>query len=152
MLRWQLSGNALSQEEHDYLERLTSNLAELTPDDIRPLRAPGLVTSMTVTQAQRITLPAGLTALSIRARYLPLKGEEPLLRHILLFSDRQIIGKQIAYFRESLQFVATENSFSTCEQAAYASMLTFRREAFSTAYKKGYVSGKHMCTSGPSMR
>lgn len=143
MIRWQLSGTPVENESHDLLERLLSGHSPLSASSIRGLNAPGLVTSMKIAAVERLTLPSGLPALKISARYLELKGEEPLLRIVFVLPDRVMNVKgERCFFHETIQYVATEPCFFENEPLALASIETFRRsDTNKTADEKGFVSG-----------
>jgi hypothetical protein len=153
MIRWQLSGTPVDRESHDLLERLLSGQAPLTASSVRRLTAPGLVTSMKITAVDRLTLSGGLPAIEITARYLDLKGEEPLLRSVLILPDRVMNVKgERSFFRETIQYVATESSFAANEPLSLASIETFRRnDANKTADEKGFVSGAFPVTAGSQL-
>lgn len=154
MLRWQLAGNPESRESHEQLERLLGFPSDLTPASVREISGPGIVTSMKVTDVDRLAFPGGLMAIILSARYLPLKGEEPLLRYVIILPDRVMENQgQTSFFRETVQFVATESSFWTNEKLAIASIKTFRRnDASQTAYEKGFVSGTYPTISAKDIR
>lgn len=143
MIRWQLSGTPVENESHDLTERLLSGHCPLSISSIRGLSAPGLVTSMKITAVERLTLPGGLPALKISARYLELKGEEPLLRIVFILPDRVMNVKgERCFFHETVQYVATESCFFENEPLALASIETFRRsDENKTADEKGFISG-----------
>lgn len=154
MIRWQLAGNPDSAESHQLLEKLLSGQAPLSRDSVRGLSAPGIVSGMTVTEVDRFQLPGGLPALVISARYQQLKGEQPLLRYVIILPDRVISVKgENTYFRETIQFVATESSFWTNEKLAIVAMKTFRRsDSTKTAEEKGFVSGVYPVVTGVAAR
>src|SRR5262249_2059537 len=140
MIRWQLAGSPDSSDSHQMLERLLSGQIPLTKESLRGLSAPGVITGMTITEVDRLQLPGGLPAIVVSARNQQLKGEQPLLRYVIILPDRVIKVKgEDSYFRETMQFVATESSFWTNEKLAIAAIQTFRRsDEAKTAEEKGF--------------
>jgi hypothetical protein len=127
-IRWQLSGAPESKESHDCLRALISGFIPAAPATLANLSAPGLMPDMKIDRTQALSLEGGLKALLVMARYAQIKGEEPVLRYVLLIPDRAVQAKgTVLYFRETLQFVASQSEFSRHERAAVASLMTFRR-------------------------
>ncbi|GEM_PF-2577229 len=145
MIRWQIGGTPASESSHEKLERLLRRQEPLTAGAVRELSAPGMVSSMRITEVDLTVLPGGLPALIVSAGYLPLKGEEPLMRYVLILPDRAVLARHGQdWYRETLQYVASENSFWTKEKQAVQSMRTFRRgDGTGTADQKGFVSGSY---------
>lgn len=145
MIRWQLAGSPETDESHEQLEGLIFGQPQLTPAAVRGLNAPGLIAGMKITDADRLVLPCGLPGIIISARYEQVKGEELVFRYVLILPDRCLIANgEKCFFRETLQFIASERRFWANEKIAIESIKTFRRaETSKTAEEKGFVSGTY---------
>jgi hypothetical protein len=126
MIRWQLMSSEESSESHQLLANLFSGNVPVTIDSISAVEAPGLVKGTKIQSVEKVTLPGDHTAIIVSTKLDQCKGEQPILRYILLFPDRRMGN---GWFRETVQFMATENIFWTNERIAIGSIRTFRRNA-----------------------
>lgn len=128
ILRWQLLSVPETNESHSLLQGLLYG-PEPCPSQLPAnLSAPGLVAGMKLLRMERMQLPSGEAALLVSSKMQECKGEPAVLRYILIFSDREIPShSQCQWYRESLQFIATEDSFWSHEGLAVESLKTFRR-------------------------
>ena len=134
MIRWQLKSLPETRASHAHLEELFSGEEPLQPECLLGLEAPGIVAGMKVIGIDRIALPSGLQALLILAKYAQCKGEAPVMRYVVVLPDRElVVNGEVQWYRETLQFLATEASFSAHEMLAIASIKTFRRTTGATA-------------------
>lgn len=127
MIRWTLLATGETEESHQLLESLF-NAKYLTAESVASLEAPGMVKGMKINRVEKTILPSGVETIVVSARVEQCRGEQAVLRFVLIFPDRQLEGvSNSGWYRETIQFVATENSFWTVEKLAIQSMRTFRR-------------------------
>src|SRR5262249_41594301 len=125
---WHLLSVRESNRSHEHLEDLLWSQGALTADSVQGLEAPGLVSGMKVDKVERVHLGGVQRAILIATRQEQFKGEPAVLRYIIVFPDRQsVAGGEPRWYRESLQFIATEKSFWDYEPQAVAALKTFRR-------------------------
>ena len=130
MIRWHLLSVRESNRSHEQLEDLLWSQGTPTPGSVQGLEAPGLVAGMKVEKVERLHLGGVQRAILIATRQEQGKGEPAVLRYVLIFPDRQILSRgEPRWYRESLQFIATEKSFWDNEPQAVAALKTFRRTA-----------------------
>ncbi len=130
MIRWHLLSVWESNRSHQQLEDLLWGKEPLTAASVQGLEAPGLVAGMKVEKVERVHLGGVQRAILIATRLEQCKGEPAVLRYILVFPDREIVaGGEPRWYRESLQYIATEKSFWDNEPQAAAALKTFRRTA-----------------------
>jgi hypothetical protein len=128
MIRWQLLSVPETASSHDLLEELICDSSPLFPASVEQLEAPGLVAGMKVQKVERVDIGDAMPALLIAARLEQCKGEPAVLRYVLIFPDRRVLAdSEPRWYRESLQYIATENSFWSSEPSAVAALKTFRR-------------------------
>lgn len=130
LVRWHLLSVRESNRSHQQLEDLLWGHEPLTASSLQGLEAPGLVAGMKVEKVERVHLGGVQRAVLVATRLEQCKGEPAVLRYILVFPDREIqAGGEARWYRESLQYIATERSFWDNEPQAVASLKTFRRTA-----------------------
>src|SRR3990167_3372228 len=129
LLRWTLLGQPETPSSHEQLERLlASKVDSLTIDSMKGLEAPGLVAGMKVHKVKLQELSDRLPVLVVQATLKQCQGEPPILRYVFILPDRCMPATgEVKWYRETLQFTATENSFWASESVAVRSLTSFRR-------------------------
>ncbi len=127
-VRWQLSSTVETAESHAILEDMLCGKKHLSEHFISMLEAPGLVTGMKINRTERLLLPTGQAALLVSIRHDQCRSEPAVLRHVFILPDRNLtISGQTHWYRETVQFFATENCFWVNERLVLESIKTFRR-------------------------
>lgn len=146
MIRWQLLSLPETASSHYLLEGLIFGSSPLFPASIGRLEAPGLVAGAKVQKVERVDLGGIMPAILVAARLEQCRGEPAVLRYILIFPDRRVPAEgEPRWYRESLQYIATENSFWSSEPSAVAALKTFRRTT-----DRQTVSGTFAVVQAPS--
>lgn len=130
MIKWHMLSVPETRASHEKLEELIFGSQVLSPEAVLAIEAPGLVAGMKVHKVERVELGGVVPGILVALRIEQLRGESPVLRYVVVFPDREVsTADGVLWFRESLQYTATEDSFYKYEPTAVESLKSFRHTA-----------------------
>lgn len=130
LIKWHLLSVPESNSSHEALTALIYDTGALSVDAVRGVEAPGLVAGMKIHKVERVDLGGARPALLVAARVGEFGGEPPVLKYVLVLPDRRLdVDGEPRWYRESVQYAATEDAFYKFEPLAVKALKTFRRTA-----------------------
>ena len=130
MIKWHLLSVPETNSSHEALTALIYDTGSLSLDAVKGVEAPGLVAGMKIHKVERVDLGGAQPALLVAARFGEFGGEPPVLKYVLVLPDRRLdVDGEPRWYRESVQYAATEDAFYQFEPIAVKSLKSFRRTA-----------------------